>query len=207
MPTLPALYLPAQQHPQIYTLSPSPDRIRQMSTHDLFPPAAPDFSDPLGLLRACHERVLQHCELLLKLADHITSHGADQEAREAAVKIHKYFSVAGKHHHQDEEQDIFPRLSRVSLKLADRVYRLKQQHQAIDALWGQIAPLLTRPATIEDNAAFLALAQQLAELYRDHIHMENEELLDVAQHIFSREELKQIGEKMAERRGVQIKLR
>lgn len=178
-----------------------------MSTNDLFPSAAPDFSDPLGLLRACHERVLQHCELLLKLATHLGDKGVDQEARDAAAKIHKYFSVAGKHHHQDEEQDIFPRLSRVSLKLADRVHRLKQQHQTIDALWGQLAPLLNRPASIEDHAAFKVLAQQLAEAYSDHIRMENEELLDIAQHIFSHEELKQIGEKMAERRGIQIKLR
>jgi hemerythrin-like domain-containing protein len=178
-----------------------------MSTHDLFPPAAPDFSDPLGLLRACHERVLQHCETLLKLADHIAAQGVDQEAREAAARIYKYFSVAGKHHHQDEEQDIFPRLARVSLKLADRVHQLKQQHQSIDALWQQLAPLLSRPASIEEHAAFKALAQQLAEAYREHIRKENEELLDVAQHIFGRDELNQIGEKMAERRGLQIKLR
>jgi hemerythrin-like domain-containing protein len=178
-----------------------------MNTNDLFPTAAPNFSDPLGLLRACHERVLQHCDLLINLAAHIGNKGVDQEAREAAAKIHKYFSVAGKHHHQDEEQDIFPRLARQSLKLADRVHQLKQDHQNLDALWGQLLPLLAKPAAIEDSAAFMQQAEQFAEAYRAHISKENEELLDVAQHIFSREELKQIGEKMAERRGIKIKLR
>lgn len=178
-----------------------------MNTHDLFPPAAPDFSDPLGLLRACHERMLQHCATLLKLADHITAGGVDAEAREAAARIYKYFSQAARHHHQDEEQDLFPRLARQSLKLADRVHARKQEHQNIEALWQQLVPLLTRPAEINDPAAFQSLAQQFATAYRDHIRQENEELLEIAQHIFSREELRQIGEKMAERRGIQTKLR
>jgi hemerythrin-like domain-containing protein len=178
-----------------------------MNENSPFPSAAPDFSDPLGLLRACHDRVLQHCDTLLNLAAHIGDKGVDQDAREAAAQVHKYFSVAGKHHHQDEEQDIFPRLARQSLKLADRVHRLKQDHQAIDTLWGQLAPLLTRPAAIEDSAAFLELAQQFADTYRAHVLRENEDLLDMAQHIFSRDELEDIGKKMAERRGVKFPLR
>ncbi|MCW8917901.1 MAG: hemerythrin domain-containing protein [Gammaproteobacteria bacterium] len=178
-----------------------------MNTHTPLPPAAYDFSDPLALLRACHERMLQHGERLLALADHIAANGVDAQTREAASGIYKYFSVAGKHHHQDEEQDLFPRLACVSLKLADRVYRLKQQHQSIDALWQQLVPLLTRPTEISDTAAFQALARQFATAYRDHIRQENEELLEIAQHIFSREELRQIGEKMAERRGIQLKPR
>ena len=178
-----------------------------MNKNSLFPTTAPDFSDPLGLLRACHDRVLQHCDTLLNLAAHIGDKGVDQDAREAAAQVHKYFSVAVKHHHQDEEQDLFPRLARQSLKLADRVHRLKQDHQTIDALWEQLAPLLARPATIEDSDAFLELAQQYADASRTHVRKENEELLDLAQHIFGRDELNEIGENMAERRGVMIKLR
>ncbi len=178
-----------------------------MNENSPFPPAAPDFSDPLGLLRACHERVLQHCDTLENLAAHIGDKGIDQDAKEAAAQVHKYFSVAGKHHHQDEEQDIFPRLARQSLKLADLVHRLKQEHEAIDALWEPLAPLLARPATIEDSEAFLQQAEQFADTYRAHVRKENEDLLDMAQHIFGSDELKQIGEKMAERRGLHIKLR
>lgn len=178
-----------------------------MNENSPFPSAAPDFSDPLGLLRACHERVLQHCDTLENLAAHIGDKGIDQDAKEAAAQIHKYFSVAGKHHHQDEEQDIFPRLARISLKLADRVHKLKKEHEAIDAMWEPLAPLLARPATITDTDAFSTMAQQYADANRDHVRSENEELLDMAQHIFGRDELNAIGEKMAERRGLQIKLR
>lgn len=178
-----------------------------MNDHTLFPSAAPDFSDPLGLLRACHERVLKHCDILDNLIAHLADKGLDQDAKEAAAQVHKYFSVAGKHHHQDEEQDVFPRLARQSLKLADRVHRLKQEHQELDQLWEQLGPLLARPATIEQADNFNTLVANYTEGYRAHVRKENEELLDMAQHIFGNDELKQIGEKMAERRGIQIKLR
>lgn len=173
-----------------------------MNKNELFPPAAPDFRDPLGLLRACHERVLKHCDIIENLAAHLADKGLDQEAREAAAQAHRYFSVAAKHHHEDEEQDVFPRLARQSLKLADLIHTLKQEHEQLEALWAEIAPLLAKPANIEDIEAFRTLATRLADAYRTHVLKENSELLDMAQHIFSSDELKQIGRAMAERRGV-----
>lgn len=173
-----------------------------MNKETLFPPAAPDFSDPLGLLRACHERIFKHCDTLENLAAHIAAQGIDQEAKEAAAQIHRYFSVAAKHHHQDEEQDLFPRLARQSLKLADLVHTLKQEHEKLDALWSEIEPWLARPATIEDIDAFQSLTKRFVDAYREHARCENSDLLDMAQHIFGSDELKQIGQSMAERRGV-----
>lgn len=172
-----------------------------MNDNKLFPAVAPDFSDPLGLLRACHERILNHCDTLLKLVDHINSNGVDDEARKAAANIHRYFSTAAQHHHQDEEQDIFPRLARQSLKLADLVHQLKQEHQKLDTLWQELEPLLARPASLEDMEAFRSVANRFADAYRSHALKENEDLLDIAVHIFSSEELKAIGDSMAERRG------
>jgi hemerythrin-like domain-containing protein len=173
-----------------------------MNKDDLFPPAAPDFSDPLGLLRACHERVFKHCDIVENLAAHLADQGVDQEAREAAAQVHRYFSVAAKHHHQDEEQDLYPRLIRQSLKLADLIHAFKQEHQQLDALWAEIEPLLAKPSTIEDIETFQSLAERFADAYRRHARRENSDLLDMAQHIFGSDELKQIGQAMAERRGV-----
>ncbi len=166
-----------------------------------FPDAAPDFSDPLGLLRACHERILQHCATLERLVEHLRAHGVDAEARTAAGKIHHYFSTAGQHHHQDEEQDLFPRLARQSLKLADLVHRLRQDHARMDALWQQLGPLLAAPARIDDLDAFAALVADFAALYRSHIARENADLLEMARHILSSDEVKKLGKQMAERRG------
>lgn len=168
----------------------------------LFPNAAPSFDDPLGLLRACHERILRHCDALLKLAEHLSQNGADEEARKAAEQIRHYFSTAGKHHHQDEEADVFPKLVRQSLKMADMIHRLKKDHAEMDRLWNALEPLLRHPANIQDIEAFKRLAQSFGDLYHRHIDVENNELLAIAQHILSSAQLKEIGATMAERRGI-----
>lgn len=170
-------------------------------THSPFPEAAPDFTDPLGLLRACHERIVQHCATLERLVEHLRAHDVDAEARSAAGKIHHYFSTAGQHHHQDEEEDLFPRLARQSLKLADLVHRLRQDHARMDALWQQLAPLLAAPGRIDDLDAFAAQVTEFASLQRSHVARENEDLLEMARHILSSDEMKKLGKRMAERRG------
>lgn len=173
-----------------------------MTASNPFPPAAPDFSDPLGLLRACHERIFQHCEMLEKLSRHFAEKGADQQFHEAAAKIHRYFSSAAVHHHADEEEDLFPLLARQSPEMIDTVHRLKQDHEQLDALWKELEPLLARPSAIEDAKTFETLAQRFAETNRRHAQKENEELLEIALHILTHEDLKKLGRSMAERRGI-----
>lgn len=176
-----------------------------MDTNSLLGSPAPDFNDPLGLLRACHGRIEGHLQTLLKLADHLEQQGVDADARKAAANIHRYFSTAAVHHHQDEEQDLFPRLVRQSLKLAEVIHGLKRDHARLEATWQAIEPSLARPANIENIAAFRQQAQVMAEAYRAHIQRETEDLLDVAQHILSSDDLRQMGNTMAERRGLRTK--
>lgn len=166
-----------------------------------FPAAAPDFSDPIGLLRACHERIFQHCATVERLALHLNEKGCDAEFLAAAARIHRYFSTAAQHHHADEEQDLFPILVASSPKMAGLVQRLKQEHSKLDALWQALAPLLTQPDTISDLAAFAELSRNFADAYRAHATRENEELLDNARLILSSDEIRQLGHNMAQRRG------
>jgi len=175
-----------------------------MSTSNPFPSAAPDFSDPLGLLRACHENIFQHCDMVERLAEHLTRQGQDQAARETAAKIHRYFSTAARHHHADEEEELFPRLLRRSQQLGDVLDELQQEHQHLDALWQELGPLLAQPATIKDTADFAELAARFANAYRTHAEKENEGVLTQAPDILDHDELKQIGRAMAERRGVPL---
>lgn len=165
---------------------------------------APDFSDPLGLLRACHKRILGFCDLLLKLVDHIETDGVDDEAVSAALAVVRYFSTAGKLHHQDEELDIFPRLEVTSMSLAELINNLKQQHRSQDALWEKLQPLLEQPASIGDMDSFRNLARAFVSSEREHVNRENEQLLGVAARIISDEDQKKIGKAMAERRGVRL---
>lgn len=167
---------------------------------ELFPQPAPDFSDPLGLIRACHRRMLGHCELLERLAVHLKHSGADQDAMQAARKAHHYFATAAQLHHDDEEQDVFPRVLRSSAEMADVVHRLRQDHEQIDAAWNDLGPMLADPRHIGDTEQFAALVDRFCTLYREHIKSEEDEFFDRVQHLLNSDELKKIGKSMQERR-------
>ena len=75
------------------------------------PDTLPGFDDPIGLLRACHEKMLAHCDLLAALLDKDT---LDDEAREAARNLVRYFSQSAPLHHRDEEEDLANTKSRIT---------------------------------------------------------------------------------------------
>jgi hemerythrin-like domain-containing protein len=162
----------------------------------------PGFDDPLGLLRACHQRILRHCDMLEKLLPHIAEHGIDSEARSAIHSISEYFSTAAMHHNEDEEVDLFPVLNRQSLKLADIVYRLRKQHEELQTLQRTILAALKNRATLAENTGFAPAVERFCALYREHIRSEEKELFAMAQHILSHEQLEDLGDAMARRRGV-----
>ena len=164
-------------------------------------PELPGFDDPLGVLQACHERMLAQCDILEKLPAHIAARGVDDEARSAIRQVVTYFSTSAVHHHADEEQDLFPILNHQSLKLAEIVYRLRQDHEKLDQLWQTLSAELNKPATLAENTAFAEHAQAYCAACREHVTVENKELLSIAQHILSSQQLEDIGRAMARRRG------
>ena len=166
------------------------------------PESLPGFDQPLALLRACHTKILAHCDLLEQLVENIGNAGKEEENRSAARRIMTYFSTSARHHHQDEEIDLFPLLMRQSLKLADLVHGLKQQHRELDDLWEAIAADLKRMQDITDHAALAGRVRSFCELNRRHTRLENMELLPRAESILSSRQLKDIGAAMAARRGV-----
>ncbi|QEP42749.1 hemerythrin domain-containing protein [Ectothiorhodospiraceae bacterium BW-2] len=170
-----------------------------------FPEIAPDFTQPLALLRTCHDKILHHCELLEQLLTELNGDKIDMATMTTAQKIYKYFHKSAPEHHQDEEQQLFVSLARQSLKLADRVHRCKKEHQQLEALWAQIGPQIQRPNLIKEWQPFLAQCREFIQVQREHVAYENEELLDMAQHIFGQRELEKMGRAMAERRGILVR--
>ena len=165
------------------------------------PDTLPGFDDPIGLLRACHEKMQAHCELLATLLD---KHDLDDEAREAARKVSRYFSQSAPLHHRDEEEDLFPRINRQSLKVAELVHGLKKEHETLDALWDRLAPELKKLPADGFSDAFKQSALEFSTLCREHIARENRELLPLASNSLSQQALAEIGESMAARRGVKF---
>ena len=160
------------------------------------------FDDPLALLRACHEKILTHCDLLKVLVTHMIEAGPDSEARKTAERISRYFSTSAELHHRDEEQDLFPRLNRQSLKIAELVHVLKNEHEQLETLWATLSPQLKRLPEEGFSEEFTRAADDFCSLYRQHIERENMEFLPLAANSLSQQELAEIGESMAERRGV-----
>jgi len=63
---------------------------------------------PPEMLSACHRRVEHQCATLRRLVPHLAAHGADSAARTATTNVWRYFETSAKHHHADEEEDLFP---------------------------------------------------------------------------------------------------
>jgi hemerythrin-like domain-containing protein len=158
------------------------------------PDELPGFDDPIGMLRACHEKILAHCGLLERLLD--------TPDRDTATQVHRYFSTSAPLHHRDEEEDLFPRISRQSLKIAELVHNLKKEHRELDSLWSRIAADLKSPPQDGFSEDFLDTAREFCRINRTHVTVENRELLPMATGILSQQDLGAVGESMAARRGV-----
>ena len=173
-------------------------------TENKRPDDLPGFDEPLALLRACHEKILAHCDLLEGLVAHMAGAGPDTEARKTAERITRYFLTSARLHHRDEEEDLFPRLNRQSLKIAELVYALKKEHEQLETLWETLSPELKRLPGEGFSEEFTRAASDFCGLYIQHIERENMEFLPLATSSLSQQELVEIGESMAERRGVPL---
>jgi hemerythrin-like domain-containing protein len=171
-----------------------------MSNTEL-PETLPGFDDPLALLRACHGKIIAHCELIEEIVRALQGGSEGFDTRQAARKAITYFSSSARQHHADEEQDLFPLLIRQSLKLADLINSLKQEHRTLDELWQAIEPELRRMPEPADADAFIAAASAFCDLNRAHVIRENTDFLPIAQSSLSSQQIKDIGRAMAQRRG------
>lgn len=176
------------------------------------PVAGAGFEAPFEMLSACHERVERMLGLLSRIREHVATHGADAQARQAAQDVMRYFDLAGPLHHQDEELHVFPPL------LAQRdpavvavVIRLRQDHRDMEAQWVQVRAALA--ALVEAAGrpdagwpGFSAQEQQRFDaydaLYRRHLVDEDGVVYPAARTLIRGEGLMAMSADMMARRGV-----
>lgn len=163
--------------------------------------AAPDFNDPIGLLLACHERMLGMCDLLERMVEYQQEKGVDADMAESAKKLLNYFDTAAPHHHADEDEDLFPHLQEIE-GAGVLLKALTAQHGLHDMLWSKLRVCLEKLAEQQECAQLGALSQTFVSAYRAHIEIENDRLLPMAAQALSDDQLKAIGASMAARRGV-----
>lgn len=162
---------------------------------------APGFDDPLAMLRACHGQILRRCDTLDKLVVHLRSHGLDDAARAAITDVRRYFATAARHHHADEEQDLFP-LLRADPALVPLLEDLLGEHAHLETMWQQLESSLTATGAPHDSAGLEALVAEFNRLYRAHITRENDMLLPAASRLLPAAVLTVVGARMAARRGI-----
>lgn len=167
---------------------------------------APDFSQPLQALKACHERIKSQCQTLLNLVEHLNHHGCDEQARKAAAGIMRYFDTAARHHHEDEENDLLPRMMAAATlgrgtSLTRMVADIAGEHRIQERAWTDLRAVL-QEVTAGENAALDALAvDRFVKLYQAHIAVEEANMFPLAEMLLSTEEFAAIGASMAARRG------
>lgn len=155
------------------------------------------------MLAACHDRIEDRCELLERLVLHIQSQGCDDQARQAASNLLRYFDSAGVHHHQDEEQDLFPRLlGSGDARALPLVEQLRREHEEMRGAWTALRAPLQKIASGEPAELEMQAARHFSKLYEAHIALEDGELLPLAAELLDEPALSAIGGAMAARRGV-----
>jgi len=172
--------------------------------HDLLGSASvPSFDNPLEMLLACHSKIQTQCATLHKLLQHLPSHGCDLAARQAALVILRYFDSAGQNHHDDEEQDLFPRLlATPNVEMHELIARLLDEHKLLDTAWQQLRPLLLAIAAGRETELDIKSVEYFITVHDRHISLENAQLLPQAASLLDPIQLEALGTSMAARRGV-----
>ena len=162
------------------------------------------FDEPFAMLEACHARVQRSLALLQRLRDHVRAHGADANARQAALDVLRYFDVAAPLHHEDEELHVFPLLlQQAAPGVQALVQRLQQDHADMSADWAAARlPLLAlSQGQAEITAADGVVLDRFAARYARHIENEESVAYPAAQALLAPAALAVMGQEMAARRG------
>lgn len=172
-----------------------------------FPQSAPDFSRPIEALKACHERILSQCGSLRRLVAHMQDHGCDEQARQAAGAVMRYFETAARHHHADEEEDLLPRMMAAATlgrgsKLTRLIADVATEHKEMSRTWTELRAVLQEISAGESTLLDPLDVDRFVKLNHCHIVMEEANVYPLAEMLLSREDLAEIGSSMAQRRGL-----
>ena len=167
----------------------------------------PDFTHPLEMLKACHVRIRAECDTLRQLVAHLQDHGCDKQSRQAALNVIRYFDTASHLHHEDEEQDLLPRMMSAATigrgsSLTRLVADIATEHRTMERAWTELRAALQLVMEGESAALDALAVDHFIKLYQSHIAVEEANVFPLAEMLLSREDLAAIGANMARRRGV-----
>ncbi|HQR03465.1 MAG: hemerythrin domain-containing protein [Proteobacteria bacterium] len=167
-------------------------------------PSAPGLDEPVEMLEACHGRIEAQLRTLERLLPHLAENGADVQSIQACRAVMRYFDIAGRFHHEDEEVNLFPllmerRQDSATLQLCSE---LEADHARLNALWLALREQLDKIAGGGSAALDADLVSRFSQGYREHIARENTEVLPLAQRLLTAADIKALSLAMSGRRGV-----
>jgi pyridoxamine 5'-phosphate oxidase len=173
----------------------------------LLPDPAPDFDQPIAVLKHCHGRIRKQLSTLEKLLSHLPEHGADEQARQAAAAVMKYFEKAAHLHHDDEEQDLIPMLRAVAqgedaATLQALAPVILQDHKDMDAMWQDLHEQLAAIADGSGSQLSAGTVQRFVQRYQGHMEREESTMAPMALRLFSPDQMARLGQSMRQRRGL-----
>ncbi|WP_148717215.1 hemerythrin domain-containing protein [Chitinolyticbacter meiyuanensis] len=161
------------------------------------------FDEPIAMLHACHDRVRHYAGLLARLVAHYQVHGADEQVRQAAQAVLRYFEVAAPLHHADEDDDLFPALqARAAPELLAVMAALTAEHAGLEQDWLRWRDRLRAMLAHEAIALSQQEAEAFAARYAAHAGREEAEVYPWAERLLTADELAVLGTRMAARRRV-----
>ena len=171
------------------------------------PDTAPDFDQPIAVLKHCHGRIRKQLATLEKLVDHLPGHGADEQARQAAVAVLKYFDKAAYLHHDDEEQDLIPMLTGVArdedaATLQALAPSILKDHADMDAMWQDLHEQLALIAVGGGAKLSSPTVKRFVQRYQDHMEREETVIAPMALRLFDAGQMAALGQAMRRRRGI-----
>lgn len=168
-----------------------------------------DFHNPIGLLGDCHRRIRTFLGALLRVIGEVGDEELPPLYRDGLERALTYFRVAGPLHTLDEEDSLFPRLRILcpDHPILDDVSRLHDDHDRADGWHAEVERLgqIWLKDGVLDTDDRALMAQNLAslkELYEAHLELEDTKLFPLAAGVLSPEHLAQMGDEMADRRGL-----
>lgn len=133
--------------------------------------------DVVDTLYECHARIRKFLSFATQLA---TARVPDDEAREVASQIHRYFAVSFPLHLADEDELITPLLS-TQRTLAATLARMQRDHADHEEAVARLASLSARierePRALGDlHSALGETAQSLSAALEPHLALEEREI-------------------------------
>jgi hemerythrin-like domain-containing protein len=163
------------------------------------------FDEPLGLLSDCHRRIEKFLAILIKVAEEAPE-VLTPIYHQALVKALDYFLEAAPKHTLDEEDSLFPRLAG-DPSAAETIRELSRDHLAADVLHREVEKIgrgwLAQALTSQNRNVLTESLKSLQTLYLEHIRIEDNQLFPLAAKLLPVDDLREIGQEMARRRGLQ----